>query len=63
MNFVENDTYLDREGKEYKFLRRSGSVLIFEDIQNAKNIVLNSVGKYRWDNQDHSKDIVSRKEK
>jgi hypothetical protein len=61
MNFVENDIYLDREGKEYRFIAKVGGVTKFEDIKSGKTIVQHQSGRYRWDDNDHPKDIVTKK--
>lgn len=61
MNFVENEIYLDREGKEYKYLHKAGGVIIFEDLQTGNNIAQHSSGRYRWDDVEHPRDIVGKK--
>jgi hypothetical protein len=60
MNFAQGDVYLDRDNRKYTFIERRGSVLVFEDVTTKKNVVLNSVGRYRWDNQDDNRDIVAK---
>ena len=60
MNFAQGDIYLDRDSREYTFIERRGGVLIFEDVTTKKNVVLNSVGRYRWDNQDDNRDIIAK---
>ena len=62
MDFVENEIYVDREGNEYKFLRKIGGVAIFEPLDSKrKRIVQHFSGRYRWDDQDHPRDIIGKK--
>jgi len=61
MEFVANEIYIDREGNEYIYLERHGSVQVFESVENGNRLVLNSVGRFRWDDQDHPRDIIGKK--
>ena len=61
MNFVEGEIYLDREGKEYKYLHKSGNVVVFEETTTGNRIVQHSSGKFRWDDEEHPRDIVGKK--
>lgn len=60
MNFVENEIYVDREGKEYKYLYKIGGVTIFESA-DGKRAVQHFSGRYRWDDKDHPRDIIGKK--
>lgn len=61
MEFIANEIYIDREGIEYRYLERHGGVLVFESIESGDRLVLNSVGRFRWDDQDHPRDIIGKK--
>lgn len=60
MVFVENEVYVDREGNEYKYLYKTGGVTVFESADD-KRIVQHFSGRYRWDDQDHPRDIIGKK--
>jgi hypothetical protein len=60
MEFVANEIYLDREGVEYRYLERRGGVLVFESVETNLRLVLNSQGRFRWDDQDHPRDIIGK---
>ena len=61
MEFVANEIYVDREGKEYRCLERRSGVQIFESVESGDRLVLNLVGRFRWDDQDHPRDIIGKK--
>ena len=61
MEFVANEIYIDREGNEYRYLERRQGVQVFESVVTSKKIVLNLIGRYRWDGQDHPRDIIGKK--
>jgi len=61
MEFVANEIYIDREGNEYRYLERRQGVQVFESVVTSKKIVLNLIGRYRWDDQDHPRDIIGKK--
>jgi len=59
MNFIQNEIYISREGKEYVYVERRGGVLIFDPILSEENRLLTNLnGQFRWDNQDHPFDII-----
>jgi hypothetical protein len=60
MEFVEGAIYADRRGNEYKYLYKIGGVTVFEDAVKRR-IAQHSTGRFRWDNQDHSRDIIRKK--
>jgi hypothetical protein len=60
MNFVENEIYVDRDGNEYRYLYKTGGVTVFESTDNKK-VVQHFSGRYRWDDQDHPRDIIGKK--
>ena len=60
MEFVEGAIYADRRGNEYKYLYKSGGVIIFRDSAD-RLIAQHFSGRFRWDNQDHSRDIIGKK--
>jgi hypothetical protein len=60
MVFVENEVYVDREGNEYKYLYKTGGVTVFESA-DGKRFVQHFSGRYRWDDQDHPRDIIGKK--
>ena len=60
MEFVANEIYLDREGVEYRYLERRGGVQVFESVETNQRLVLNSQGRFRWDDQDHPRDIIGK---
>lgn len=58
MNYNEDEIYVDRSGKKYKYLQKGlGGTLIFEDLITNKNIVQHSSGMYRWDGKEHHRDL------
>ena len=61
MEFVANEIYVDREGNEYRYLERRSGVQIFESVESGNRLVLNLVGRFRWDDQDHPRDIIGKK--
>jgi hypothetical protein len=61
MEFVANEIYVDREGNEYRYLERRSGVQVFESVETGTRLVLNSVGRFRWDDQDHPNDIIGKK--
>ena len=61
MEFVANEIYVDREGVEYRYLERRSGVQVFESVETNQRLVLNSQGRFRWDNQDHPRDIIGKK--
>jgi hypothetical protein len=61
MEFVANEIYVDREGNEYRYLERRSGVQIFESVESGDRLVLNLVGRFRWDDQDHPRDIIGKK--
>lgn len=61
MEFVANEIYVDREGIEYRYLERRSGVQVFESVESGDRLVLNPVGRYRWDDQDHPRDIIGKK--
>jgi len=60
MDFVENEIYVDREDNEYRYLYKTGGVTVFESTDNKK-VVQHFSGRYRWDDQDHPRDIIGKK--
>jgi hypothetical protein len=60
MEFVENEIYVDRQGNEYKYLHKVGGVTVFED-KDGSRIVQHFSGRFRWDDQDHPRDIIGKK--
>jgi hypothetical protein len=61
MEFVANEIYVDREGVEYRYIERRSGVQVFESVETNQRLVLNSQGRFRWDNQDHPRDIIGKK--
>jgi hypothetical protein len=61
MTFVAGETYISREGKEYIYIERRQGVQIFECAETKTRLLLNLVGRYRWDDQDHPCDIIGNK--
>ena len=61
MEFVANEIYVDREGNEYRYLERRSGVQIFESVESGDRLVLNLVGRFRWDDRDHPRDIIGKK--
>jgi hypothetical protein len=61
MEFVANEIYVDRVGKDYRYLERRGGVLVFESVESGDRLVLNLVGRFRWDDRDHPRDIIGKK--
>ena len=61
MEFVANEIYVDREGVEYRYLERRSGVQVFENVDTNQRLVLNSQGRFRWDDQDHPRDIIGKK--
>jgi hypothetical protein len=57
MNFNIGEKYLDRVGRVYTFVRKGGSVLIFEDV-DGKATCRHERGTYRWDDQLTDEDII-----
>ena len=60
MEFKPSIIYLDREGNEYRYIYKTGGVTVFENNE-AKRFAQHSTGRYRWDNQDHPRDIIGKK--
>jgi hypothetical protein len=60
MQFTENETYVDRTGNEYVYLYKIGGVVVFKSA-DGKRIVQHFSGRYRWDAQDHPRDIIGKK--
>ena len=62
MEFVKDQVYLTREGREYFFVERRGGILVFDtEDKNSRRLLTNLNGKFRWDEEDHPYDIVSKK--
>ena len=61
MEFVANEIYVDRDGNEYRYLERRSGVQIFESVESGDRLVLNLVGRFRWDDRDHPRDIIVNK--
>jgi len=57
MEFVEGGIYADRRGNEYKYLYKSGGVIVFKDSV-GRLIAQHYSGRFRWDDQEHSRDII-----
>ena len=56
MNFVQGQTYKDREGAFYVFLHKNGNVCIFSD--GTRKVCRHASGRYRWDEKQTNVDIV-----
>lgn len=50
--------YIDRVGRVYSFVRKSGGVTVFEDV-NGKPTCRNDKGLYRWDDKQTDEDIIN----
>jgi hypothetical protein len=61
MEFVANEIYVDREGVEYRYIERRSGVQVFESVETNQRLVLNSQGRFRWDDQDHPRDVIGKK--
>lgn len=57
MMFEKEKLYKDRKGTEYKFLDKSGGVLIFLDSEHKK-VCRSLSGFYRWDEKETDWDIL-----
>jgi hypothetical protein len=60
MTFVEDEYYLDRDNTQYIYVERRGGVTIFLNLTTRERAIRNSVGRFRWDNQDTPVDIVGK---
>jgi hypothetical protein len=58
--FEENQTYFDRDGLPYIYIRKSGGVTVFQD-DKGKLVCRNHVGMYRWDDKETNLDILASK--
>jgi len=60
--FIKDEVYLTREGREYLFVERRGGVLVFDtDAESTRRLLTNLNGQFRWDNKEHPCDIVGKK--
>lgn len=57
MKFEENKTYVDRQSRQYTFIRKSGSVAVFAE-SIGKQTCRNDKGWYRWDDKETDEDII-----
>ena len=56
LTFEKGKVYLDRIDNQYVFIEKRGNVTVFEDILGTT--CRNSVGRYRWDDEDTDMDII-----
>lgn len=56
LTFEKGKVYLDRIDNQYVFIEKRGNVTVFEDMLGTT--CRNSVGRYRWDDEDTDMDII-----
>jgi hypothetical protein len=61
MNFVQGKIYVTRDGEEHLYVERRGGVLVFESVNTQTRLLTNLDGRFRWDAQDHPRDIIGNK--
>jgi hypothetical protein len=60
MTFIENEIYIDRDNTQYRYIERRGGVTVFMNLTTNERAIRNSVGRFRWDDQDTSIDIIGK---
>ena len=60
MTFIENEIYIDRDNTQYRYIERRGGVTVFFNLTTNERAIRNSVGRFRWDDQDTSIDIIGK---
>jgi hypothetical protein len=61
MQFIANEIYLSRDGREYVYCERRSNVHIFKTVDLGESHVVNINGRWRWDDVDHPSDIIGKK--
>ena len=60
MTFIEGEYYVDRDNTQYIYVERRGGVMVFLNTTTRERAIRNSVGRFRWDDQDTSIDIIGK---
>jgi hypothetical protein len=60
MTFIEGEYYVDRDNTQYIYVERRGGVTVFLNLTTNERAIRNSVGRFRWDDQDTSIDIIGK---